>query len=253
MAVPYSGGVIPVKLQLLFVASAPLQLAFAAVHFALLWLSPGNLLLRDALPVAYLAVTYAQWLLVSFYLSLRTGKYRIPIVMHLPHLLSFLPLARHILLAADGQAPDTPSLAVAWIHCVVTHCFSLPAAWLWQVRGHFGPASGLRQNLLPILLLILAQLTILALYAGLDFGFARSPLPLGLGLLQLLLYAGVTLALLRGKTRPLLPALAAVAFALVNGALLFDRAGSRFGVELALAAGGATQLFALYVFARSAA
>lgn len=238
-----------VKLPIYLAAALPLQLAFAAIHFTVAQLSPENALLREALPVVYLAATYLQWLTFSFWISLRTKKYRVPIIMHLPHLLSFLPLVRHIMLAADRQVIDATSLNLAWIHSVVTHSFSLLAAWLWQVRAEFDDGTGLRHRLLPIALYILAALTTLIVYAGLDFSFARSAFPFGLGLVQLLLYTSVTLMLLlRDKIRHLLPVVAAAAFALVNGLLLFDQARSDIGVEFALAAGSATQLFSLYVF-----
>jgi hypothetical protein len=241
--------VTPVKLYFYLAAAIPLQLGFAALHFALTELVPGNAMLREALPVAYLAATYLQWLAFSFWISLRSKKYRVPIIMHLPHLLSFLPLTRHILLAADRQAIDTTSLNLAWIHSVVTHCFSLVAAWLWQVRAEFDEGTALRHRILPITLYMLAALTTLVIYAGLDFSFSRSTLPFGLGLVQLLLYTSVTIALLlRENIRHLLPVIATVAFALVNGLLLFDQARSDIGVELALAASSATQLFSLYVF-----
>ncbi|MFZ5627584.1 MAG: hypothetical protein ACOY5B_00535 [Spirochaetota bacterium] len=240
---------IPVKLHLYLTAAVPLQLGFGALHFVLSRFSPQNVLLREALPVLYLAVTYLQWLTFSFWISLRTKKYPVPIIMHLPHLLSFLPLVRHIMLSADRQAVDATSLNLAWLHSVVTHSFSLLAAWLWQVRAEFDDGTGLRHRLVPILLYILAALTTLVVYAGLDLSFARSAFPFGLGLVQLLLYTSVTLALLlRERIRHFLPVAAAAAFALVNGLLLFDQARSDIGVEFALAAGSATQLFSLYVF-----
>ncbi|MFO1480187.1 MAG: hypothetical protein U1F40_08315 [Turneriella sp.] len=238
-----------VNLYIYLAAAVPLQLGFAAIYFAVMHFSPQNVLLREALPVAYLAVTYLQWLTFSFWISLRSKKYRVPIVMHLPHLLSFMPLIRHIMLAADRQAVDATSLNLAWIHSVVTHSFSLLAAWLWQVRAEFDDGTGLRHRILPIALYILAALTTLVVYAGLDLSFARTTLPFGLGLVQLLLYTSVTLLLLlREKIRHPLPAIAAAAFAIVNAILLFDQARSDIGVEFALAAGSATQLFSLYVF-----
>jgi hypothetical protein len=113
------------------------------------------------------------------------------------------------------------SLNLAWLHSVVTHSFSLPACWLWQVRSDFEDGKALRERLVPIVLYILAAL----------------------------LYFSVTLALLlREKIRHALPAVAATAFALVNAALLFDQARADFGVELALSAASATQLFSLYAF-----
>lgn len=239
----------PVKLHLYLAAAVPLQLGFAVIHFAISRFLPQNALLKEALPVIYLAVTYLQWLVFSFWISLRSKKYPVPILMHLPHLLSFLPLVRHILLAADRQAIDTMSLNLAWLHSVVTHSFSLLAAWLWQVRAEFDDGKALRHRLVPIVLYILAALTTLVVYAGLDFSFARSAYPLGLGVLQLLLYLSVTLALLlREKIRHALPTVAATAFALVNAVLLFDQARADIGVEFALSAASATQLFSLYVF-----
>lgn len=207
------------------------------------------MLLRETLPVIYLAATYLQWLVFSFWISLRTKIYRIPITMHLPHLLSFLPLVRHILRAAGHQAIDATSLNLAWIHAVVTHSFSLLAAWLWQVRAEFDDGAGFRDRVLPVALYLLAAVTTLIIYAGLDFSFARSAFPMGIGLLQLMLYTGVTLTLLlRERIRRILPVVAAAAFAIVNGLLLFDQARSDIAVEFALAAGSATQLFSLYVF-----
>ncbi|GAB4424207.1 MAG: hypothetical protein OHK0011_04650 [Turneriella sp.] len=240
---------LPVKLKVCLAAAVPLQLGFGALHFLLLRFSPQNALLREALPVIYLAATYLQWLAFSFWISLRTKRYRVPIIMHLPHLLSFLPLVRHIMLAADRIALDETSLNLAWLHCVVTHSFSLPAAWLWQVRSAFDDGQALRHRLLSVVLYLIAALTTLVLYAGLDFSFARSAFPFGLGLVQFLFYAGITLVLLlREKIRHALPAAAAAAFAFVNGFLLFDQARSDIAVELALAAGSLTQLFSLYVF-----
>ena len=54
--------------------------------------------------------------------------------------------------------------------------------------------------------------------------------------------------LLREKIRHALSPVAAVSFALVNALLLFDQARSDIGVEIALTAASATQLFSLYVF-----
>jgi hypothetical protein len=241
--------VTPVKLHFYLAAAIPLQLSFAVIHVLIARFWPQNVLLKEVLPVIYLAVTYLQWLVISFWISLRSKKYRVPILMHLPHLLSFLPLVRHILLAANRQTTDTMSLNLAWLHSVVTHSFSLPACWLWQVRADFEDGKALRERPVPIVLYILAALTTLVVYAGLDFRFAQSAYPIGLGVLQLLLYFSVTLALLlREKIRHALPAVAATAFALVNAALLFDQARADFGVELALSAASATQLFSLYVF-----
>jgi hypothetical protein len=241
--------VIPVKPAFYLVAAIPVQMACAIIYCAVTHYFPHNALLREALPVAYLALTYLQWLVVALWLSVRNQKYRVPILMHLPHLLSFLPLVRLIMLAAEQRPIDSASVKLAWLHSVVTHSFSLVAAWLWQVRAEFEEERALHHRILPIALYFLAALTTLVIYAGLDFSFSRSTFPLGLSVVQLLLYFSVTIALLlREKIRHLLPVIATVAFALVNGLLLFDQARSDIGVELALAASSATQLFSLYVF-----
>ncbi|MFO1469856.1 MAG: hypothetical protein U1F27_02300 [Turneriella sp.] len=94
---------IPIKLPLLFAGRTPAAACFSGAHLALSCIFRKNALERDALPVVYLAATYLQWLFFLFLASWRTKKTR-PIIMHLPHLLSFLPLIRHIMIAADrGQ------------------------------------------------------------------------------------------------------------------------------------------------------
>lgn len=237
-----------INVWLFFAAAAPLQLLFLAAHFLFSLTRPGDALLREALPVAYLAVTYLQWLLFAFFISFHTKKYPVPLVMHLPHLLSFLPLVRHIMLAAERLPVDAASLSLAWVHSVATHCFSLVAAWLWQMRGEFVLTGELKQKLLPIALYVIAALTTIVLYAGLDFSFASSHSPLALGIIQLLLnFAVIALLLISEKRRIWFALAAALVFSAVNTALLFDQARADIGVEIALAAGSFTQIFSIYV------
>lgn len=221
------------------------QLAFGGCHFLLSRFAPSHALLVEILPVAYLAATYLQWLSLSAWIALRY-QYSVPVVMHLPHLLSFLPLLRHILLAAERKGIELSYLDLAWLHSVVTHSFSLPAAWLWQMRRS---AIAIGQRFFPVAVFSLAALLIVVLYAGLDFGFARATYPFVLAILQFLLYLGATLALVlpQGHRAPL-PIIAATVLALTNGVLLFDQVRSAIGVELSLSASSITQLFALYAF-----
>lgn len=227
-------------------AAIPLQLAFLAGHFALLKFAPQSKFPREALPVAYLAVTYAQWLVVAFLISWRANKYPVPLVMHLPHLMSFLPLIRHIILAANRTPSDDTSLTLAWLHSVATHCFSLCAAWLWQLRDR-REGDLPREEKMRLILFASAALTAVIVYGGLDLAFAESGNPLEIALLQLSLNIAVTGILLFRRHKPFAIA-AAVVFSLGNAALLFDNSRSDFGVEISLAATSLTQFFALYVF-----
>lgn|GEM_PF-3165370 len=241
---------IPIKLPYLLAAAIPLQLAFLGIHVALVVYLPQKRFEREALPLIYLAATYAQWLLFSFFISWRTQKYRVPIIMHLPHLLSFLPLIRHVMIAADRLESDTTSLLLAWVHAVATHIFSLVAAWLWQMRRAYEADLTEKRDLIPIAIYALMAFTTLVIYAGLDMSFAAVNAPLAVGLIQLLLNVAVTgLLLLRETSRiTALTLIPAVIFSLVNGSLLFDRARAEMGVELALAGSSFTQIFTLYVF-----
>ncbi|HRP70633.1 MAG TPA: hypothetical protein PLY93_13975, partial [Turneriella sp.] len=85
----------------LFCASGIIQFFFLAVHLFNLRSAQAKPLFIESLPILYLAATYALWLLVATFISWRTKKYRVPLLMHIPHLFSFLPLIRHIMLAAD--------------------------------------------------------------------------------------------------------------------------------------------------------
>jgi len=244
--------VIPIKLVYLVLAAVPLQLGFLACHFLLIFYFPVSPLVREELPLLYLAATYLQWLFVAFVISKRTKVCRVPILMHLPHLLSFLPLLRHIILAANRTPSDISSLSLAWVHSVATHSFSLVATWLWQQRKLFSASAVdlLRQEFVPLALYALAALTTIVLYAGLDWSFARTPLPLAVGIIQMLLNIAVTGVLLyrdRGSLK-IFAIIAAVVFSLANGLLLFDHAQGDIGVELALAATSFTQIFSLFVF-----
>jgi hypothetical protein len=255
----------------LILAAVPVQLLLLTAHLVVSYRYPHLIAWREALPVLYLAVTYWQWLLFAFYISLRTHRrYPVPILMHLPHLLSFLPLMRHIMLAADqGSGPgaagaqqgivspatiltgDTTSLTLAWIHAVVTHCFSLIAAWLWQVRReHEAETAERRRELLPIALYAIALITSILTYAGLDLSFTHNSRPLALGIVQLLLQILVTTLLISRSPRKgaRIALVAAIAFSLANLLLLFDQSRSSLGVEIALAATSFTQIFALFVF-----
>jgi hypothetical protein len=242
----------PVKLIPLFLIAVPVQLAFLGTHLVLALWYPQQKFWLDALPLLYLGATYLQWLFWAFVISFRNDNCRVPIIMHVPHLLSFLPLIRHVMLAAEHHPSSTASLTIAWIHCVATHSFSLVAAWLWQLRGRFSEDEGFpafRRNLMPFALYTLAALTMIALYAGADFRFARTDTPLAVGLIQLVLSMAVTLVLIYrepGSLRPL-AIFAALVFSLTNGLLLFDSATGDFGPELALAASSFTQIFTLYV------
>lgn len=241
---------IPIKLPLLFAAAIPLQLAFLGAHLALSLYFPQKRFEREALPLIYLAATYAQWLLFSFFISWRTKKYRVPIIMHLPHLLSFLPLIRHVMIAADRIETEPTGLLLAWVHAVATHIFSLVAAWLWQMRRAFEEDLTEKRDLIPIAIYALMAFTTIVIYGGLDMSFAAVNVPLAVGLIQLLLNVAVTgLLLLRETSRiTALTLIPAVIFSLVNGSLLFDRARAEMGVELALAGSSFTQIFTLYVF-----
>lgn len=241
---------IPIKLPFLLAAAVPLQLVFLGLHIALVLYFPQKRFEREALPLIYLATTYAQWLMVSFFISWHTQKYRVPIIMHLPHLLSFLPLVRHVMIAADRLESDTTSLLLAWVHAVATHIFSLVAAWLWQMRRAYEADLTEKRDLIPIAIYALMAFTTLVIYAGLDMSFAAVNAPLAVGLIQLLLNVAVTgLLLLRETSRiTALTLIPAVIFSLVNGSLLFDRARAEMGVELALAGSSFTQIFTLYVF-----
>lgn len=244
--------------RFLFFAALPLQIAGFAGHLVVTYAFPKQVFLREALPLIYLGATYLQWLAVAFFISWRTKICRVPFLMHVPHLLSFLPLLRHVMLAADRTPADAGSLTLAWVHAVVTHSFSLVAAWLWQVRRQYD-AHGtdlLRKEIIPLALYVLAALTTILLYAGLDFSFAANSSPLAVGIIQLLLNTAVTAVLLyreHGALKPL-AVIAAVFFSVVNGLLLFDRVSGSFnrdmplGVEVALAATSFTQIFSLFVF-----
>ncbi|MBX3722500.1 MAG: hypothetical protein KF713_11730 [Turneriella sp.] len=244
--------------RFLFLASMPLQIGALAGHLILTFAYPKQIFLREALPLIYLGATYLQWLAVAVFISLRTKVCRVPFLMHVPHLLSFLPLLRHVMLAAERTPADTGSLTLAWVHAVVTHSFSLVAAWLWQVRRQYDAhgADLLRKEIIPLSLYVLAALTTILLYAGLDFSFAANSSPLAVGIIQLLLNTAVTVVLLyreHGALKPL-AVIAALFFSLVNGLLLFDRVSGGFnrdmplGVEVALAATSFTQIFSLFVF-----
>lgn len=254
---------IPIKLPFLLAAAIPLQLAFFGAHIALSRYFPEKRFQRDALPLVYLGATYLQWLLFSFFISWRTKKYRVPILMHLPHMLSFLPLIRHVMITADqssaglgaalgAERPETDSLSLmlAWVHAVASHSFSLVAAWLWQMRRAYEADLTEKRDLIPIAIYAISALTTIVIYAGLDMSFAASAAPVAVGLIQLLLNVAVTsLLLLREKSRiSALTLIPAVIFSLVNGSLLFDKARSEMGVELALAGATFTQIFTLYVF-----
>jgi hypothetical protein len=240
------------KLPILFIAALPLQIGALIAHLVLVYFFPKQVFLREALPLAYLGATYFQWLGFSVFISWRTKVCRVPFLMHIPHLLSFLPLLRHVMLAAERTPADTDSLTLAWLHSVATHSFSLVAAWLWQVRRQYD-AHGrdlLRKEALPLSLYSLAALTIILLYAGLDFSFAANSSPLAVGVIQLLLNIAVTGVLLyreHGALKPL-AVVAALVFSVVNGVLLFDKGRADIGVEAALAATSFTQIFSLFVF-----
>ncbi len=260
---------IPIKLPFLFAAAVPLQISFLGAHAVLVLYFPQKRFEREALPLIYLAATYVQWLLFSFFISWRTKKYRVPIVMHLPHLLSFLPLIRHVMIAADpgsginriGAAhdvalganrpeTDATSLMLAWVHAVASHSFSLVAAWLWQLRRAYEADLTEKRDLIPIAIYAIMAFTTLVIYAGLDMSFAAVNAPLAVGLIQLLLNVAVTgLLLLRETSRiSTLTLIPAIVFSLVNASLLFDKARAEMGVELALAGATLTQIFSLYVF-----
>lgn len=259
------------KPRFFFAAAVPLQVAFLCAHLVLVFFYPKQQFLLEALPVAYLAFTYIQWLSVAALISFAGKNYPIPILMHLPHLLSFFPLIRHILLTSNRIATDQTSLTLAWTHAVATHSFSLVAAWLWQVRR--GPedlvAPGsrdtagaswrewaadagqlFRKDFIPLTLYAICALTTILLYAGGDFSFAKATTPYAVGAIQLLLNLGITVVLLHrehGGLKPL-ATLAAVIFSVANAALLFDKTPGDIGVELALAATSFTQIFSLFVF-----
>lgn len=259
---------IPIKLSFLLAAAVPLQLAFLGLHIGLVLYFPQKRFEREALPLVYLAVTYAQWLMVSFFISWRTQKYRVPIIMHLPHLLSFLPLIRHVMIAADrgpgmglvgaphdvvlgaDRETEATSLLLAWVHAVASHSFSLVAAWLWQMRRAYEADLTEKRDLIPIAIYAIMAFTTIVIYAGLDMSFTASAAPLAVGLIQLLLNVALTgLLLLRESTRiTALTLVPAVIFSLINGSLLFDKARAEMGVELALTGASFTQIFTLYVF-----
>lgn len=235
-----------------FAAAVPLQVALFCAHLAVVIYFPAQRLLLEALPVVYLALTYIQWLSVSAIISFTSKKYPVPILMHIPHLLSFLPLVRHVLLTSNRIPTDPTSLTLAWGHAVATHSFSLVAAWLWQVRGEKDADAGqlFRRDFIPLGLYLICALTTILLYAGVDFSFAKATAPYAVGAIQLLLNLGITVVLLHrehGGLKPL-ATLAAVVFSLANAALLFDRTPGDIGVELALAATSFTQIFSLFVF-----
>ena len=240
----------PIKLSVLLVLALPLQLGFLAAHLVLTYKFPDQRFWREILPLAYLTATYLQWLLIAFFISWRTKKYPVPIIMHLPHLLSFLPLVRHVMVAADRQQGEATGLLLAWLHAVATHIFSLTAAWLWQLRSAYRREVDEKRDLVPIGIYAIALITTVLLYAGLDLSFAATAAPLALGIVHLLLYMAITLMLVI-RDRHAWSALslaAAVIFSLANAALLFDRSRSDLGVELALAGASFTQVFSLYVF-----
>ena len=241
-----------INIRFLLIAALPLQLGAFAAHLVLINFYPKAALLKDALPLVYLGATYLQWLGIAIFISLRTKVCRVPFMMHIPHLLSFLPLLRHVMLAADRTPADAQSLTLAWLHSVATHSFSLVAAWLWQARrirhGHAGDL--LRKEAIPLSLYSLSVLTTIVLYAGLDFSFAATNSPWAVGAIQLLFNFAVTGVLLyreHGGLKPL-AVIAAIVFSLVNAALLFDRGRADIGVEAALAATSFTQIFSLFVF-----
>ncbi|HRP69780.1 MAG TPA: hypothetical protein PLY93_09650, partial [Turneriella sp.] len=140
-----------------------------------------------------------------------------------------------------------------WLHAVATHTFSLVAAWLWQMRPREDTRwrSVFMRHRVSILLYLLAQLTIVLIYAGLDFRFANTAMPWAVGLLQLLLNMAVTALILYnhfGKLR-LLRFATALTFSIVNFVLLFDSSFNAFiSAEAALAASSFTQIFTLFVF-----
>lgn len=228
----------------LAVAAIPLQIAFLAMHFIFLNLSPGNTFLRESLPLIYLGATYAQWLIVAAYLSYKYGK-PVPLLMHLPHLFSFLPLLRHVMLAAERTPSDSQSLTLAWVHTTVTHMFSLIATWLWQLRDNKWELS--KPEKARVVFYAAAVLTTILIYAGLDFAFAESINPFAVGFVQFLLAVSVTGVLLFQAPGAMAIG-AALIFSIGNAALLFDNSRSSFSVELSLAATSLTQYFALYVF-----
>ncbi len=235
----------------LILAAVPLQLLLLSAHLVLTYRYPQLVAWREALPVVYLGATYLQWLVVAFYISLTTRRHPVPLLMHLPHLLSFLPLLRHIMLAADRLPTDKDSLTLAWVHAVVTHCFSLLAAWLWQLRIlNETVAENRRREVLPVALYAILLITTILAYAGLDLSFSASTSPFALGSVQLLLQIVVTVLLItriEQRSGPL-ALVAAAAFSIANLLLLFDRSRSNLGVEIALAATSFTQIFSLYVF-----
>lgn len=241
---------IPIKLPYLFIAAVPVQFGFFALHLILAYRFPQMRFQREILPLAYLAATYLQWLAFSFFISWRTKKYRVPLLMHIPHLMSFLPLVRHVMIAADRGESDSLSLLLAWIHAVTVHCFSLVAAWLWQMRHSYEAEGSARRDLIPIAVYAILALTTIIVYAGLDFSFAPGNAPFAVGSIQLLLMVAITGLLLfrEGGRVSAVTLIPAVLFSLVNGLLLFDRARSDMGVELALAGASFTQVFSLYVF-----
>lgn len=252
MAARYSNQVILTRPAILFVAAVPLQIAFFCVHLALVFYFPGQKFFLEALPVVYLALTYIQWLSVAGLISFTGKKYPVPLLMHLPHLMSFLPLIRHILLTSNRIPTEPTSLTLAWGHAVATHSFSLVAAWLWQVRKEKNTDAEqlLRRDFIPLSLYAICALTTILLYAGVDFSFAKATSPYAVGGIQLLLNLGITVVLLHrehGGLKPL-ATLAAVVFSLANAALLFDKTPGDIGVELALAATSFTQIFSLFVF-----
>jgi len=228
----------------LFLAAIPIQLVFLAGHFGILHFAPKNFFLREALPLLYLAFTYIQWLGFAFFISLKTGK-RVPILLHLPHLLSFLPLLRHIMLSAARTPSDVQSLSYAWLHTVSTHIFSLIAAWLWQTKENKWDLS--RIELARTIFYGAAALTTVFIYAGLDFAFAESMNPVATGALQLALALAVT-GFLLFRSPSVWAIVAAIFFSLGNAVLLFDNARADIGVEVTLAATSLTQYFSLYVF-----
>jgi hypothetical protein len=246
-----------INLRLLFWAALGPQSAFLLAHFALVLVWPKALFLREALPLIYLTATYGQWLVVAVFISWRyhavhTRDCRVPLVMHLPHLLSFLPLMRHVILAANRTPADTTSLSLAWVHAVSTHTFSVMAAWLWQVRRRFDAheVDLIRREAIPLAFYGIAAITGVLLYAGLDFSFEKTGEPFAVGVIQLVLNLAVTAILLYREHGSLkvFAVVAAAVFSLANAALLFDKSPSDIGVEAALAATSFTQIFSLFVF-----
>ncbi|MBV6494128.1 MAG: hypothetical protein LDLANPLL_02154 [Turneriella sp.] len=242
-----------IRVKFLFITAGSIQVIFLVLHLSYLPSAKASPLFIETLPIIYLAATYFTWLSVATFISFKTKIYRVPLLMHVPHLFSFLPLLRHIILAANKENVNLADLTFAYVHACVTHTFSLVAAWMWQMRDK--DASRLRElwqkNYLSFLLFVLAQLAIVLLYAGGDFGFKTTTEPWAVGFLQALLNSIVIVFFLykdSGALRPL-PLSAAILFSLTNVALLFDTStNTLLTTQAALAASGITQLFSLFVF-----